>query len=604
MPTYIHDIALIYGSEVQTTDVFVAWLLNSLSLVAAKHVYTHAAPVDGRRALIESALLDGLMPCDVVIPWEGRVQRLAQLSDQEMGAVICIDEKNAIGVAIAMSRSSGPIELKPEPKGLVVPFPSLDEPMLSAFSLGLASLAVRHGWIPRGLQPEELSGEQRELRAGNVNVVCREPTMRLRVPRPELRYHRAASVEDLLDGLERPAQNPAQRLTGTHAAVVIAPTGCMADAVSEAGYALKRHRTFSETFVYSNAPIEGKIAFLYPGPLNIYTGAGASLRALRKGTPLSEHPVAQVAWMQSQHEKILMRAGIHPDVYIGQSISPSWIHREKAVASLLKSTLVTQELDGELSAVRQGLALRGLVDEATTSLNWQAWLVLGPLEQTRAALESEPLIEISQIHTDHECVLVGPESAFDRVLVELLNSARMHATQLPYANAFHCSLAQGRVFMGQDLGAVDDLRPRILEAWEEGVRIFVDLGPRSWFAGWVARVLDDRPHLALSMDNPVQWGTRQMLRTLATLAAHGVAVDFDAVLSLMHRVEIPCVTLPAHDVQKDGVVLAIAHAVLEEQRLATRNHIDFIESQTRMFNAYLESQLKGIDDLEKISRLL
>jgi len=602
MPTYIHDVSLIYGAHAQTSEVFIAWLTNTLSLAPTRRVYTRAAVDLGRREVFRRALLDGLMPCEVVIPWESRMEKLAGLSDQALAAVICLDEDLGVGVAIAMSRAPGPVEIRLEPEGVVLPFPNLQPEILPPISLGFAALAVKYGWVPGNLQPQLLAEEPRRVRAGTISVSSHEAPRPLRLPTLELRRARANSLDDLIVALEG---NEAPESGAPQGVVVTAAPGTMDEVVTEAIASLRQHRTFSESFVYAEEKCSGQIAFLYPGPLNFYPGAGSALRALRKRAPINEHPVALSAWIQAENERILKKSGVHPDVFIGQSLSQIWIGKEKAVQPLLKNALMTEELDGEMVLVRKALSARGYIDEATGSLNWQAWLVLGPLELTQEAISGESMLEIAQIHTDHECVVVGPEDAFDRALVEILNSARMHATQLTYANALHTSIADGRIYAGFDIGSCDDVRPRVIEAWEAGVRVFVDLGPRSWFAGWVGRILEDRPHLAVSMDNPILWGTRQKLRALTTLAAHGVPVDFDAALGLFHRVELPSVPLPdleERHMSKEGAVFALAHATLDEQREATRLHLQYIHDQTASFEAYLDNQLKAIQGLERVQK--
>ncbi len=47
-----------------------------------------------------------------------------------------------------------------------------------------------------------------------------------------------------------------------------------------------------------------------------------------------------------------------------------------------------------------------------------------------------------------------------------------------------------------------DFPATILQAWEDGVRVFVEHGPRGILTGAVGKILGDRPHLAVALDPP------------------------------------------------------------------------------------------------------
>ena len=583
MATYIHSVSLICGDFEQTSDVFVAWLTSALKLGEASHVRADLSTEVGRDDALKSALFGELGAWDRQCEWTKRTPAISELKPGERLAVWALSATQDLGVALLFSKDPGPAELIAKPDGETVVFPDIEDAILPAFSLTLAFLAAKHGWLPGHLQPIELSGEPRRVRAGDVSVAALEEPAPLRLTRPQI-------VETSADSVER--------LSGR--VVLRAVSGLGEPTLREVVEEIQNHRTFSERFVYSAEPLEGQVAFLYPGPFNHYPGAGSGLVALRKRAP-EPGVVQRTAWIQAENERILKRSGVIPDVFIGQSVSQAWIGKERAASTLAASPLLTQELGGEFTSVRESLAARGFVDEATNNLKWQAWLVLGPLDMIREIIRQEPLLEIAQIHTDHECVVVGPEASFDRALVEILNSARMHAAELGWSSALHTSHAEGRGYMGFDLSEVDDMRPRVLEAWESGVRLFVDLGPRSWFAGWVGRILEGKPHVASSMDNPMAWSTTSALRALIGLSAHGVPVDFDYVLSLFKGVDKPLVALPPRKAGRTQheLVFGIAHAILEEQSAATRVHLQYIADQTAAFEKYLELSNQGLRTPER-----
>ncbi|MFD5513314.1 hypothetical protein ACFWIB_36990 [Streptomyces sp. NPDC127051] len=103
----------------------------------------------------------------------------------------------------------------------------------------------------------------------------------------------------------------------------------------------------------------------------------------------------------------------------------------------------------------------------------------------------------------------------------------------------------------QGLGAIDFART-VERAWEDGVRIFVEHGPRALCAGWIGRTLGSRDHLAMALDAPEGHGIRQLFHVVAELAAAGVPLNTAALhehLAAASHESPPArrpLTLPAH----------------------------------------------------------
>src|SRR5690606_36222771 len=82
----------------------------------------------------------------------------------------------------------------------------------------------------------------------------------------------------------------------------------------------------------------------------------------------------------------------------------------------------------------------------------------------------------------------------------------------------------------QGLGTID-FAATIEQAWADGVRIFVEHGPRRLCTGWIQRVLGDREHVAVALDAPGDTGLRQLCLAVGELVVAGVPVDADALLA-------------------------------------------------------------------------
>ncbi|HMM34660.1 MAG TPA: beta-ketoacyl synthase, partial [Thermoanaerobaculia bacterium] len=98
-----------------------------------------------------------------------------------------------------------------------------------------------------------------------------------------------------------------------------------------------------------------------------------------------------------------------------------------------------------------------------------------------------------------------------------------------------------------------DLRPTLLQAWEDGVRVFVEHGPQAACGRWIRTILGEREALVVSLDRKGQ-GLEATLDALAALVAAGVPVRAGALdeLDTLLRPERPSLgsgrslSFPAH----------------------------------------------------------
>ena len=68
--------------------------------------------------------------------------------------------------------------------------------------------------------------------------------------------------------------------------------------------------------------------------------------------------------------------------------------------------------------------------------------------------------------------------------------------------------------------------PRLVRrTYNDGARIFVELGPHRTCSRWIDSILGDDPHLALSINQKGKSDQTSLIRLLAQLAAHHVPLD-------------------------------------------------------------------------------
>jgi len=170
---------------------------------------------------------------------------------------------------------------------------------------------------------------------------------------------------------------------------------------------------------------------------------------------------------------------------------------------------------------------------------------------------------VANVNAPRQTVISGTRAAVDSA-VERLAAAGVDARQLPVACAFHSPLVAGACDrFAEVLGGVELAPPRlpvysnttgaphprepeairellaehlvrpvrfadeIERMYADGVRVFVEAGPRSVLTGLASQILAGRPHLAAATDAPGRQGVVQLLHALARLATNGVPVRLD-----------------------------------------------------------------------------
>jgi len=318
---------------------------------------------------------------------------------------------------------------------------------------------------------------------------------------------------------------------------------------------------------FARAPLGGEVAFVYAAAGAAYVGMGRALLnewpgvlsglSMRfKALPLAlqwsfdssghaPNPLQKLfgtaALAQLHFEFATRTLGLTPQAAIGYSSGES---------AGLFSLGVWRDLDAmyvDAKASRLFEAVPG----------WATWAVRASPDVVRAALKNEPRAFLSIIHSDHDCVISGESAACDRVVATLgpdrarrvdydlkvhvpdaehdvprwrsVHDRETFPTPVRlYSNARHDSYSPSREACRDAVTSQAvhhlDLRPTIRKAWQDGVRTFVELGPRGAVSGWVREILGDVPFVAVALDDE-GGGHARWLDAVAQLWVHGVAVD-------------------------------------------------------------------------------
>ncbi|MFB3078398.1 MAG: hypothetical protein ACE1Y4_10365, partial [Lysobacterales bacterium] len=344
---------------------------------------------------------------------------------------------------------------------------------------------------------------------------------------------------------------------------------------------------------FSERPLEGEVASVFTGAAAAYPGMGRDLfpglpglsgdladempRAAdamamaiepaddRHGLPF--YQLAGSSYLCQLHARIVARLlGLKPTVAIGLSSGETnamlafgaWQDMDSLLEDIDRSELYQSALAQDFTSVRRAWNLG-----ENESVDWVNYRVLAPVNEVRKAVDAEDFVYLTIIQSQRDAVIGGKQSACDKLLAKLGNPdviplghdlavhcpvvkpfepiwRKLHTrkTTTPKGIRFYSNYLDG-VYTPTDESVADALTgqalqtidfPKIIEAaWNDGVRIFIEHGPRNSLACAIGDILGDRQHLAVSLDHSAVPSMTQLYRAVATLWCAGVEVDLSQI---------------------------------------------------------------------------
>lgn len=329
----------------------------------------------------------------------------------------------------------------------------------------------------------------------------------------------------------------------------------------------------------------GDLAWTFTGAAATYPGAGLtllrafpqiataihqlaprlaeSLPALVGRETLSLVDQLQLGTLISQsHARLLTMLGVVPDATVGLSsgetnallATGAWSDADALFADVTASGMYDTHLGGRYEALRHAWQL-----ETVSDADWRCFRVVHPVAALRAAIERYPRVRLLIVHHDGDATIGGEASACEAIIAALGAQAApihhdlvVHCPELgPFADVWYrvhhrrtraitaprmYANAINRVFVPSDDRCAELLTAQacntvvfdatIEQAYADGVRTFVELGPRGACSGWIREILHTRPHVACALDGAT--GSLSDLAAALTAlagAGHRVAVD-------------------------------------------------------------------------------
>ena len=329
---------------------------------------------------------------------------------------------------------------------------------------------------------------------------------------------------------------------------------------------------------YGEGEPGGELAFVFTGSAAVYPrmsrglfmafpelaqqiatmSRATEMAALLTRSELTEFEQLCAGTLVSQAHTILLRdiLEVTPTAALGLSLGETnalfafgfWKDPGKLLDEIEDAAMYERHLGGEFETAQAAWG-------PNVPSDWSNWHIQAPLEKLRAAITAHPNVEITIIYSDHDCLIGGPSAAC-RAVAESLGpraGAAMHQHLIVhakamkpfedqwrtlhtrpvsrisgirlYANAINGSYTPTKARVADMLTrqAVDtvDFPPTVLQAYDDGVRTFVELGPRATLSRAISSILGDNPHVAVATDRIVASDLAQIAHLTATLFANG-----------------------------------------------------------------------------------
>lgn len=275
---------------------------------------------------------------------------------------------------------------------------------------------------------------------------------------------------------------------------------------------------------------------------------------------------------------LVRRFAVHPAAVIGYSLGETaglfalraWRDRDGMYARMQQSTLFTRDLAGECRAAQRAWGLA-----EGTPVNWRLGVVEAPEQQVRQALAAFPRAYLLIVNTPDECIIGGEAESLSRLVTALdcrffplqgvttvhcavaeqvagpYHDLHLFPTEAPEGVVYYSGVKGGAYEINRESAAASILGqalhglnyPAVIEAaYQDGVRLFLEMGPGASCTRMIGRILGERPHLARSACQAGQDPVSTMLKLLASLIVERVPVDltplFDASVSVPESLDV------------------------------------------------------------------
>ncbi|NEO99490.1 MAG: beta-ketoacyl synthase [Symploca sp. SIO2E9] len=305
-----------------------------------------------------------------------------------------------------------------------------------------------------------------------------------------------------------------------------------------------------------------------------------------------------------------------------------WASFHEVGTALNSSPLFGSRLSGSKDAVREYWGLSQEQDSRSPDF-WSTYVLMAPAEEVRECVQREERVYLTHVNTPTEVVIAGDKQACQRVKQTL----KCEGFSLPLDHVLHCEAMRSEydeivkintlpiqntpetVFysaadyqpvklesksIGHNIGKALCQQldfPRLInQVYEDGARIFIEAGAGGTCSRWIDANLKDKEHLTVTLDKRGADEHGCLLRALARLLCHGVALDLSLLYcqlpaaSTRQKSIVKTITLGGEQIQakilsesnkaifKDVVFQALSQEDKAQQFLGNGNESEVIEA--------------------------
>lgn len=445
---------------------------------------------------------------------------------------------------------------------------------------------------PQSVSNQSFTGQSQTVTLSNIGAA---PGFGLEPDAPHMFF---AAAEDI-DGLKAALASRAQSADGKVRVSIVAPgrEELERKIAVVIGLIEQGRPVVGPGVAFGDSAIEGEIAFVYPGSAAAYVGMGeasgvafpeiiSALEAthapgLDRAIKFRNKPVtaadylfeaAATTLVATLNTRILRdHLGVIPNAALGVSIGEGnmlvandvWKAPETIMDDLEAEDFYEQlAINHQMIAKEWGLP-------AGEPVQWENYEIFAPVSSVQAAVENLPRCWVTIVVSPNQCMIGGSADDCAQALKRLPDAnvvrsdtdlafhghfahdigdfyLRAHTRPVTgnpamrfYFNARHDVVEQdsdafARCFRDQGVNPID-FRPTVLKAWDDGVRVFVDIGPRSGMKAAIKATLGDKPHLVVGMDSRNRDSLLQLTEAAGVLFAAGLPVDLNSLSARLAR---------------------------------------------------------------------
>ncbi|MEI6047026.1 MAG: PfaB family protein, partial [Chloroflexota bacterium] len=303
-----------------------------------------------------------------------------------------------------------------------------------------------------------------------------------------------------------------------------------------------------------------------------------------------------------------------------------WTGGGLGLATFHESPLFRTRLTGPKETVRELWGLEQANDDF-----WTNYFLLAPVAKVREALKNEERVYLTHINTAQEVIIGGAKEGCLRVIEKL----KCHYLHRPVSFVLHCEpvraeyeeLVKLHTFPCRDMPEVAfytaaDYQPLpfdstslgqkiaqmicqpldfprlVNQVYDDGAKIFVELGPGNTCSRWIGKILRHKDHATLSISQKGVDDHISIVKVLARLLSHRVPLNLAPLYGhVQERSNIDLATPPLYPDEQ-------FQKLSENSELATKAHATFLQVRqeaSRQMSELLRLQTQLVESLLELS---